>query len=160
MWKKVPNWEEYEINELGEVRNALTGNIIIGDINNAGYQRVCFYRNKHSQKFFRHRLVAELFLSNPKHYEEVNHKDGNKNNNSVTNLEWCNRTHNEREARRTGIKEYKPFFVEFINGSKCRYEFAIELANEIGVTKRTVQNYLQGKSKGYFDKGIISIQYL
>lgn len=160
MWKKIPNWEEYEVNEFGDVKNTLTGNVIVGDINSAGYKRVCLYKNKHCKKFFRHRLVAELFIPNNKNYTEVNHKDGDKSNNYIANLEWCSRTHNEREAHRKCIKKYKPFFVEFVDGSKRHYEFAIELAKEIDVTKRTVQNYLQGKSKGYFDKGIISIQYL
>lgn len=160
MWLKVPNWEEYEVDENGKVRNILTGNTIVGDINSAGYQRVCFYRGKSKKRFFRHRLVAELFIDNPDNLPEVNHKDGNKNNNSVSNLEWSDRTHNEREARRTLIKEYKPYIVYFENGNIQIYEFAVDLANNIGVTKRTVLNYLQGKSKGYVNRGITSIQYL
>lgn len=160
MWRKVPNWEEYEVDEIGRVRNAPTRNIITGDVNSAGYQRVCFYHNNKKQRFFRHRLVAELFIDNPYNLPEVNHKDGNKLNNSVENLEWCDRTHNEHEAHRLLIKEYKPYIVCFTNGNIKEYEFAIDLADEIGVTKRTVQNYLQGKSNGYVNRGIAYIQYL
>ena len=54
----------------------------------------------------------------------------------------------------------KPYYVIFNNGIRKEYEFAIELAKELTVTKRTIQNYLQGKSKGYLDKGIKEIQYL
>lgn len=161
MWKDIPCWEEtYEINKNGEVRNKLTKKYIKGDINNAGYYRVCLYQKPRKQRYFRHRLVAEVFLPNPNNYKEVNHIDGDKSNNSVFNLEWSNRTHNEREAHRTKIKEYKPYYVIFNNGMKKNYEFAIDLANELKVTKRTVQNYLQRKSKGYLDKGIKEIQYL
>ena len=108
MWRKIPNWEEYEVDETGKVRNTLTGNTIVGDTNNAGYQRICCYRNKHKQKFFRHRLVAELFIDNPNNLPEVNHIDVDKTNNSVTNLEWCDRLHNERETRRLDIISYTP----------------------------------------------------
>lgn len=161
MWKDIPTWEDiYELNENGEVRNKITGNYIKGDINNAGYYRVCLYKKPRKERYFRHRLVAELFIPNPNNLPEVNHINGDKSKNCASNLQWCNRTHNEREAHRTGIKEYKLYYVIFDNGIRKEYEFAIELANELQVTKRTIQNYLQGKSKGYLDKGIKEIQYL
>ena len=161
MWKDIPNWETYyEINDNGEVRNKLTGNYLKGDINNAGYYRVCLYHKFKKQKFFRHRLVAQLFIPNPNNYSEVNHIDGDKSHNFKENLQWCDRTFNEREARRLNIKEYKPFEVRFQNGECKKYEFAIDLANELKVIKRTVQNYLQGKSNGYKIKGIDEIKYL
>ncbi len=160
MWKQIPEWEDYAVNETGSVKNLITGNLIAGDINTAGYQRVCLYCKKKKKKFFRHRLVAELFIDNPNKLQEVNHKDGNKTNNSVQNLEWCDRVHNEREAHRTLIKEYKPYVVLFNDGRLKIYEFACELANEIKVSKRTVQNYLQGKSFGFLSKGIAEIYYL
>lgn len=161
MWKDIPTWEDtYEINENGEVRNKITGNYIKGDINNAGYCRVCLYKKPRKQRYFRHRLVAELFIPNPNNLPEVNHINGDKTKNCASNLQWCDRTCNEREAHRIGLKEYKPYYIILNNGTKKEYEFAIELANELNVTKRTIQNYLQGKSKGYLDKGIKKIQYL
>ena len=161
MWKGIPNWETYyEINENGEVRNKLTGNYIKGDINNAGYYRVCLYHKSKRQRFFRHRLVAQLFIPNPNNYTEVNHIDGDKSHNFKENLQWCDRVFNEREAHRLNIKEYKPFKVYFQNGEYKEYEFAIDLANELKVTKRTIQNYLQGKSNGYKSRRKNEIKYL
>ena len=96
MWKTIPDWENYEVNEYGEVRNKSTQKLIIGDINNAGYQRVCLYNSPAKKRFFRHRLVAELFLENPNEDQEVNHIDGNKNNNHISNLEWSSRASNTR----------------------------------------------------------------
>lgn len=161
MWKDIPEWESYyEINENGDVRNKLTGNYIKGDINNAGYYRVCLYHKSKKQRFFRHRLVAQLFIPNPNNYPEVNHINGNKSMNNKHNLQWCDRIYNEREAHRLEIKQYKPFKVLFQNGEIKHYEFAIDLANELGLTKRTIQNYLQGKSKGYIKQGIKEIEYL
>lgn len=161
IWKGIPEWEDlYEINNYGEVRNKRTNKLLTGDINNVGYMRVCLYDKERKYRFFRHRMVAKLFIPNPNNLLEVNHIDGNKFNNCVNNLEWCNRTHNEREAHRTLIKEYKPFIVTFNNNVTKKYEFVIELAKEINVTKRTVLNYLQNKSKGYLNKNISSIKYL
>ena len=161
IWKDIPNWEEYyEINNYGEVRNKKSKNILIGDKNSSGYMRVCLYNKNRKFRFFRHIMVAKLFLDNPNNFKEVNHIDGNKENNNMNNLEFCDRKHNEREAHRIGIKEYKPFIVNFNTGECKKYEFAIDLAIEINVTKRTVLNYLQGKSKGYLNKNISSIKYL
>lgn len=161
MWKDIPDWEQfYEVNEFGEVRSKKTGNLIAGDINSVGYYRICLYHNNKRKRFFRHRLVAQLFLPNPNNLPEVNHNDGNKSNNHVSNLVWCTRTENEREARRIGIKEYKPFQVKFQNGIVKQYEFTIDLANKIGVTRQSVRNYLRGKSKGFVNYDILSIQYL
>lgn len=160
MWKDIPNWEKYyEVNEYGEVRNKLTKALIAGDINNAGYYRVCLYRNGRKERFFRHRLVATLFIKNPNNYSEVNHVDGNKSNNTMNNLQWCDRTTNEREARRSLIKLYRPFDVWFQNQQHKKYEFAIDLAKELNVTNRTILNYLQGKSRGYINHGITEIKY-
>lgn len=160
MWKNIPDWEWYLINENGEVLNTRTNKHLKGDINNVGYHRITLYNKTLKQRFFIHRLVATLFLPNPNQLPEVNHIDGDKNNNHVSNLEWSSRTHNEHAARRIGIKEYKPFEVVFQNGDIKQYEFAPQLASELKVSKRTILNYLQGKSKGYKNKGIIKIQYL
>nr|DAF58691.1 MAG TPA: NUMOD4 motif protein [Siphoviridae sp. ctxMM9] len=55
MWKDIPEWEDYyEVNENGEVRNKITKKLIVGDINNAGYYRVCLYHKPRKQRFFRH----------------------------------------------------------------------------------------------------------
>lgn len=105
-------------------------------------------------------MVATLFIDNPNGYKEVNHINGIKSDNSKNNLEWCDRTYNEHECRRNRLKEYKPFVVYFENGDIKQYEFAIELANELNVTKRCVQNYLKNISNGYKNKGIKIIEYI
>ena len=161
IWKDIPGWEQYyEINDCGDVRNKKNNHLLVGDKNSSGYMRVCLYNKNRSFRFFRHIMVAKLFLDNPNNFNEVNHIDGNKNNNNVSNLEFCDRKHNEREAHRIGIKKYRPFVVTFANGTCKEYEFTTDLATEINATKRTILNYLQGKSKGYLKRGISSIKYL
>lgn len=56
--------------------------------------------------YYVHRLVAMCFIDNPHGYNEVNHKDGNKKNNCVENLEWCNRSMNCRHCFQTGLRSY------------------------------------------------------
>ncbi len=161
IWKNINNFETlYEINEFGEVRNKKSHKIITPDKNNAGYFRVNLYKNKLHFREFVHRLVATHFLNNQNNYPEVNHKDGNKTNNHFSNLEWCDRTQNEREAHRLHIKSYKPFRVTYNSGKIKDYEFAIDLAKELKVSKRTILNFLQGKSKGFTRFSINKISYL
>lgn len=165
MWKSIKGWEGYySVNEQGEVRNDLTGNLIKGDINSVGYYRVCLYNKNHTpskQRFFRHRLVAIHFINNSLSLEEVNHIDGNKSNNHVNNLEWVSRKENELHCRRDiKTKEYKPYKVIYNNGVEEIYNVKSELANKLNVTTASIKNWLHGSSKGYLNYGIIEIKYL
>lgn len=70
-----------------------------------GYQRVVLCLDKNGGKYYYlHRLVALLFIPNPNNLPYINHKDGNKSNNCVDNLEWCTKSENEKHAWRTGLK--------------------------------------------------------
>lgn len=71
--------------------------------NRYGYKTVCLYIDKIRKTYKVHRLIALAFLPNPLNLREVNHINGDKNNNSVENLEWCNRTHNMRHAVEHGL---------------------------------------------------------
>lgn len=71
-----------------------------------GYLRVLI----HSKDYYIHRLVAMCFIDNPNDYIEVNHKDGNKENNSIENLEWCTRSYNNKHCFQTGLRKYNELF--------------------------------------------------
>ena len=68
-----------------------------------GYARVSLWKNGKGKHFLVHRLVAEAFIPNPDSLDMVNHIDGNKLNNRVENLEWCNLSQNIHHAYRTGL---------------------------------------------------------
>lgn len=79
------------------------GEMMKGRVDRYGYHRVTFCvkgkRTNHSV----HRLVAKAFIPNPESKPQVNHKDGNKLNNSVANLEWCTNEENQKHAAATGL---------------------------------------------------------
>ena len=68
-----------------------------------GYCRVKLYKNAQPKVFSVHRLVADAFLPNAQNKSQVNHKDGNKGNNTVSNLEWVTQSENQIHAYRTGL---------------------------------------------------------
>ena len=100
---KIKNWENYTIDEFGNVRNIKTQKYLKGALNGKGYLRVELHNNKKIKKFFIHRLVAEYFISNPLNKEQVNHKDGNKLNNNVENLEWVTNQENRNHAIKNNL---------------------------------------------------------
>ena len=151
------------MNEYGEVKNIKNGNLITGDVNNVGYYRVQLYSKNHNpprQRFFRHRLVAEHFIENPNHLKEVNHKDLDKSNNHVSNLEWVDRDQNELHSRLNGTKPYKPFEVLYEDGTTELFHSKQRLAKKLNITKAAVAWWFKGASKGYRHYGIKEFHYI
>ena len=97
-WKIIGEAPNYAVSNFGRIKNVKTGRIRKASPTNLGYLQVGL--NQNGKTLFRlvHRLVAQAFIPNPKELPEVNHKDFNKNNNSIDNLEWVNHktnmTHN------------------------------------------------------------------
>lgn len=79
--------------------------LIKGNIIGKGYSQVTLWKNKKRHMHLIHKLVATAFIPNAENYPQINHKDGNKANNSVENLEWCNNSQNQLHAWRTGLQK-------------------------------------------------------
>lgn len=97
IWRDIDGYEgKYQVSTWGRVRG--TSGILKPYENHKGYLKVGLQKNGKSNKHRVHRLVAEAFLENPKKLPMVNHIDGNKQNNSVTNLEWTTDEENKKKA--------------------------------------------------------------
>lgn len=98
--KHIEGFSDYTISELGEVisykRNKPKS--LIPDLNKEGYLRVVLSLEGETYRFSVHRLVATHFIPNPENKPFVNHKDGNKQNNHKSNLEWCDCSYNTVHA--------------------------------------------------------------
>lgn len=97
----------YEVSDCGRIRH-------IGGLPRkthcvSGYSYVCIRKAGKTHNVRLHRLIASAFIPNPENKPYINHKDGNKTNNSVDNLEWCTASENERhKVNVLGIKQKPP----------------------------------------------------
>lgn len=126
-WLPIPNYEGfYEVSKNGDVRSVdrilkinnnatrlFKGKIISALPNkNLQYLQVHLWKDNKKENLYVHRLVAKAFIPNPLDLPEVNHIDGNRLNNSVSNLEWCDRAGNARHAVETGLLKYSNRLTE------------------------------------------------
>ena len=103
IWKTIKDYEQYKVSNLGNVKR----NKILKQNTRVGYFAVNLCKNGKMKTLQVHRLVAQAFIPNPNNLPQVNHKDGNKKNNKVENLEWCSAKYNVRHAIKTGLKNFK-----------------------------------------------------
>jgi hypothetical protein len=99
------------VSDTGLVKNAISGLVRKQYISKrSGYYYVSVLVNGRYRPQRVHRLVAFAFIPNPNQYGDVNHKDGNKLNNCVSNLEWCTRSQNIQHAFNTGLRQRKSVY--------------------------------------------------
>lgn len=113
IWIPVPKLEDsFEISSASRVRNKTTKTILSPQIKGSKYVFFMLYNRKSKKrvKKYLHRMVALCFVPNPYKLHEVNHIDGNKLNNSVSNLEFVTPSQNQLHAIRTGLRTnfFKP----------------------------------------------------
>jgi hypothetical protein len=123
-WQTIEEFPDYSVSNTGKIRNNKTGRILKPYILN-GYKKI---RIKNKQTYKISRLVAQAFIPNPNNYPIVNHKDENKLNDNVTNLEWC--THQYNTAYSVG----KKVIQLDVNGSTIKeWDSVAHAAKEMGV---------------------------
>lgn len=163
MWKDVKGYEDYfMISSDGRLFSKRTNKELKRHIHKNGYVHVATKIGGRSGKticFKLHRLVAEMFIPNPNNLPFVNHKDGVKHNNNVSNLEWVNASINTKHAYDLGlIKPIKGFdnsqskltkenieYIKFNYMPYCRLNGARALSRKFNVSKTTILDIINGK---------------
>lgn len=105
IWLPIPDYENYHGSNFGRIKSfkGSKQRILKPSITRYGYLQVFLSKKSKDKPFEIQRLVAQLFVPNPENKLEVNHKDGNKFNNHVSNLEWVTHSENMQHATRTGL---------------------------------------------------------
>ena len=117
-FKTIPEAPNYEVACDGTVRNRNTNRPLKPHA--GGTSPYLLYSLKNNKKYLNrllHRLVAQAFIPNPENKPHVNHKDGNKLNNNIENLEWVTVSENNQHMYDTGLKKYKPLHYKGKSGA-------------------------------------------
>lgn len=148
VWKDIEGYEgAYQVSNLGNVRSTtreviypggysrvFRGKVLKPRVDKYGYLVVGLSKHQHHKWLKIHRLVAKAFLNNPNEYDQVNHLDGDKTNNNVSNLEWCNNSMNMKHAVETGLKP--------VNGRKSVLQIKDGVVIDVFPSVTAAANYI------------------
>lgn len=167
---EINNLSKYIIYSNGEVYSKSKNKIMLGFLNKDGYMLVRLVSDNGKVRNYRvHRLVAKAFIPNPNNYPVINHKDENKLNNDVSNLEWCTYSYNNsygnrinnliktRNVNKSYGSEVPIVATNIITGEKFTYKSQMEASRKLNISQSKVSACLQGrqkKSHGYTFKSI------
>lgn len=164
IWRKHPEYTEIEVSSLGRVRTLdkevstksgmrfVKGRILKQQENNCGYLQAQFYINGKQTKKLVHRIVAQTFIPNPDNLPQVNHKDNDRTNNNVSNLEFCTASYNNQYREKFGISttesQGNPLFAIDLNTMEVsRFRSQGEAGRVLGVNPHHVNNVIKGRRK-------------
>lgn len=153
IWKDIEGYPNYQVSNMGRVKSLKYDEekILKSSKNSRGYLQVGLCKEG-KIKFFRvHRLVAQAFLPNPNNLSQVNHRNEDKTDNRVENLEWCNRsyntnygTRNERIAKANSIP-----ILQFSKSGELvkKWDCSMDIERELGFYHSNICMCCNGKRK-------------
>ena len=145
---------KYQIDENGNVKslnyrgNTKTEHLLKPMKRGNGYLYVDLYDfdGKH-HKENTHRLVAETFIPNPNNYPCINHKDENKQNNNINNLEWCTRSYNINYGNRNNNLNKEVWQYDLKGNFIKKWKSTMEIQRSLGYKNQNISSACRGKSR-------------
>lgn len=171
IWKDIEGYPNYMVSNLGRVKSLgrwINGKnkgkrwqeekIMKQQLFKCGYLYVCLWKERKMKYCRVHRLVAEAFIPNPNNYPIINHKDENRQNNNVENLEWCDQKYNvnfgtateRRRKTNTNHPSYSKVVLQYdLNGNFIKeWPSTMEIERQLGFANTHISNCCKG---GYFN---------
>ena len=157
-YSKIEGYDDYIIDTKGNIFSFKLNRLINQTKSTKGYLKVSLNQNKYKREFAVHRLVAMTFLPNTEHKPQVNHIDGNKENNCITNLEWVTGSENIIHAVKTGLRN-KAHEMARISNQKLVinlqtgifYDSLKDACNAVGINYGSARNYINNPNKKKID---------
>ena len=150
--KEIPNYPGYYVTETGEVYSNKSGKYLKQKVTNKGYKRVRLYSGKSITPAV-HRIVAEAFIPNPLNLPEVDHKDEDKTNNNVSNLQWITtQANSEKEHAKHYIVEH------IVSGETFEVYNLNKWCKERGISSSGLNKTIGPKKRCNHHKGFRLIQ--
>ena len=147
LWLKIEEFPDYEISSNGRIRNIKTGRLLKTQRNTRGYMQVCLRNNKTQHNKRVHRLVADTFYDGHHKDLDVNHIDGNKLNNHISNLEFCTRSENINHAFQTGLKQPSRQIKIRVVETGETYDSIRECGRSLGCNQSDICKCLNGRQR-------------
>ena len=176
-FKKIKGYSHYRIYSNGRIYSEFINRYITPTEDSSHYLQNTLVDDNGNRKTIKtHRLVAIAFLPNPENLPDVNHRDFNRKNNNVTNLEWCTAEYNVQYTAKFNIDENKKVYMRFsplteemvlLIPTLLNYGFSIKLISRLyRVGHITIRNIVSGKTwkwlklkfnRTFFERSIIQI---
>ena len=152
--KQIKKYPNYYATKEGLIFSSKSNKFLKPSFDQQGYARVGIYIGNYKTKTIKiHRLIAETFIENPLNKKDVNHKDGIKSNNDLSNLEWATRSENIKHAFKNGLKiitnkqidGVKKRFSKKVLDTKTGiiYNSLKDASIELGINYQTLKNYFR-----------------
>lgn len=136
----IKEFPSYSVNEYGVVLNTTTKVVKKATIGKNGYKYVTLYNKGFTQKLYVHRLLGIYFIPNPKRKRTINHKNGNKLDNCLSNLEWATDKENLTHALQTGLRKPRSRKLKEEELTKIYQEFLIVI--KVSITSLAKEHYV------------------
>lgn len=144
--KDVKGYEgKYAVTSCGKVWSYISKKFLSPRITKAGYYEVQLHKDHKPKQFRVHRLVAEAYINNPENKPEVNHKDENKLNNCINNLEWSTPKENMNYGTRSKRMSKKMSKIIYCKELNQTFQSMIEAQKQTGINRGLISRCCNGK---------------